>query len=71
MADMQASVPELTSRTFSMLGTMSRISSAISTSRWVGAPKLKESGKALLTASSTSCGACPSIIGPQELIKST
>ena len=40
MADMVASVPELTSRTISIEGTASRMASASSTSCGVGAPKL-------------------------------
>ena len=39
---MVASVPEFTSRTFSMLGTICLMSSAISTSRRVGAPNERE-----------------------------
>jgi hypothetical protein len=54
MADMVASVPELTMRTFSNDGTMLTIVSAISTSRRVGAPKEKESGNASRTARSIS-----------------
>jgi hypothetical protein len=38
MADMVASVPELTRRTFSTLGTRAQISSAMRTSPSVGAP---------------------------------
>ena len=38
IADMQASVPEFTIRTFSTAGTISQISSAISVSMAVGAP---------------------------------
>ena len=48
---MTASVPEFTMRTISMLGTMPIISSAISTSRRVGAPKERPSFTARSTAS--------------------
>ena len=43
-----------------------RISSASSTSRSVGAPKLKPSSAAFCTASSTAGWPWPRIIGPQE-----
>jgi hypothetical protein len=49
-----ASVPELTRRTFSIDGTASTISSASSTSRSVGAPKVVPSSAASRTASTTS-----------------
>jgi hypothetical protein len=66
IALMQASVPELTRRTCSTLGTWRMISSASSTSRSVGAPKLKPSRAARSTASSTAGWPWPRIIGPHE-----
>ena len=63
---MTASVPELTIRTISTWGTISVMSLAISTSLAVGAPKLRPSFAALMTASQTRWSACPKIIGPQE-----
>src|SRR5690606_22204360 len=70
MADMVASVPELTILTISNEGTMSTINSAISTSLRVGAPKEKENCKASATAFSTESCAWPNTMGPQELINS-
>ena len=63
---MTASVPELTIRTISIWGTILTISFAISTSRAVGAPKLRPCCAASMTASQTRESACPKIIGPQE-----
>ncbi len=53
-ADIAASVPEETSRTCSIEGTASAISSASSTSRSVGAPKLVPARAAACTASTVS-----------------
>ena len=61
-----ASVPELTKRTISIDGKASQTSSANSTSRRVGAPKLVPSRAASVTASTTRGWACPRISGPQE-----
>ena len=61
-----ASVPLLTRRSMSMLGTRSRMASASSTSRSVGAPKEKPSRAAFCTASSTAGWPWPRIMGPQE-----
>ena len=58
MALIVASVPELTSRTFSIDGTASMISSASSLSASVGAPKLVPRAAASCTASR--CGAAGS-----------
>ncbi|CUQ04264.1 Uncharacterised protein [Flavonifractor plautii] len=63
---MTASVPEFTMRTISMLGTMPIISSAISTSRRVGAPKERPSFTARSTASRITGWLWPRIMGPQE-----
>ena len=63
---MVASVPELTSRTISIDGTADRISSANSTSRSVGAPKLVPVSMTSRRASTTGCGQWPRISGPQE-----
>ena len=65
-ADMTASVPELTMRTISMLGTSSTISRAISTSRRVGAPKDRPSLTAFSTASRMAGWLWPRIMGPQD-----
>jgi hypothetical protein len=61
-----ASVPELTRRTCSTLGTSAMMASASSISRSVGAPKLRPSLAARCTASSTAGWPWPRIIGPQE-----
>ena len=66
MADMVASVPELTKRSFSMEGTARMTSSARSASAAVEAPKLAEHAAACWIASTTGGKACPRIIGPQE-----
>ena len=57
-------------RTISTEGTRAQMSSAISTSRSVAAPKLSPSAAALFTASSTAGWAWPRIMGPQEPTKS-
>ena len=63
---MDASVPDETNRTFSIDEYAAAISSAISISRIVGAPKLEPSSSAPATASRTAGWAWPRIIGPQE-----
>ena len=63
---MTASVPLLTMRTISMGPTTEQISSAISTSRWVAAPKLRPSAMARCTACWTTGSQWPKIMGPQE-----
>ena len=63
---MVASVPELTKRTRSTLGTSLAISSAITVSAAVGAPNDKPPKAASRTASTTSGWAWPTIAGPQE-----
>src|SRR5690606_19082173 len=70
IADIVASVPELTSRTFSA-GVRATISSASSTSPGVGAPYDVPRPAASRTASTTAGCACPRIIGPQEHTRST
>ena len=65
MADIVASVPLLTMRTFWMLGTHSQIVRAISTSYRFGMPKLTPSFAAVWIASITGIGAWPRIAGPQ------
>ncbi len=62
----EASVPEFTSRTISTDGTRSRISSASSISRSVGAPKLVPISSAISMASITAGCRCPNSSGPQE-----
>ena len=52
-ADIAASVPDETNRTFSIDGTDAATSSAISTSRTVGAPKLVPRAIASATAART------------------
>ena len=66
MADIVASVPELTRRTFSTLGTISTIFSAIWISSSVGAPKPRLAVDCSRTASTTGANPCPWIMGPQE-----
>ncbi len=63
---MVASVPELTMRTMSMLGTSSQTLSAMVVSSSVGAPKDRPLSSRSRTAASTSGWAWPRIIGPQE-----
>ena len=63
---MVASVPELTIRTFSILGKNALIFSAMVTSIAVGAPKLRPFSAALITASLTAWLLWPRIIGPHE-----
>ena len=64
--DIQASVPELTKRTISTLGTASITISASVFSRTQGAPKLVPFSRALCNASMTSGWECPTIAGPHE-----
>ena len=64
MADMVASVPELTMRTISMEGTSSQTSLASATSAPVGAPKLVPLAAASCTASVTTGWAWPNSSGP-------
>ncbi len=69
-ADIAASVPEETNRTFSTDGTAAATVSAIAASRSVGAPKLVPVSSAADTACFTLGCPCPRIIGPQEPMKS-
>ena len=69
-ADMAASVPDETRRTFSTDGTASTISAASSTSASVGAPKLVPSSAASRTASTVSGSAWPKISGPHDCTQS-
>ena len=62
---MQASVPELTKRILSILGTISITSSAICVSSAVGIPKEVPRSARDFTAFITGSYACPKIIGPQ------
>ena len=66
-----ASVPELTRRTCSTGLTRSIISSASSTSPWVGVPNDSPRPAAARTASTTAGCACPRIIGPHDETQST
>ena len=66
IAESVASVPELTMRTISQLGTIRQMASAISTSSGFGTPKLRPSRIVRATASSTRGCAWPAIIGPHE-----
>ncbi|MNG33573.1 hypothetical protein D3C84_1198540 [compost metagenome] len=66
IADSVASVPELTMRTISQLGTIAVIASAIVTSSALGTPKLRPSRMVFSTAASTLGWAWPAIIGPHE-----
>ena len=65
-ADIAASVPDDTNRTFWIDGTASTTASAIAVSRVVGAPKLDPYSSAAVTAARTSGWPCPRIIGPHE-----
>ena len=65
MALMQASVPELTMRTFSTLGTHSFNSCAMRNSCGWGMPKLVPCSAAFFTASMIAGLAWPKIAGPQ------
>ena len=67
---MVASVPEETMRTMSIDGTASTTAFAMRTSSSVGAPKLVPRPSCARTASSTTSGAWPRIIGPQDITKS-
>ena len=69
-ADIVASVPELTRRTWST-GARATISSASSTSPGVAVPNEVPPASAAETAASTDGCACPRIIGPQEHTRST
>ncbi|SKX54933.1 Uncharacterised protein [Mycobacteroides abscessus subsp. abscessus] len=71
IADIVASVPELTKRTRSTGSTRSMISSASSISPSVGAPKESPWAAVFCTASTTAGCAWPRIIGPQEETRST
>ena len=66
IADMVASVPELTKRTFSIAGKASITSAASSASVGVEAPKLVPFRAASMMASMTSGAAWPRMSGPQE-----
>ena len=66
MADMVASVPELTKRTFSTAGKASVTSTARSASVGVEAPKLVPLRAAWTMASITSGTEWPRMSGPQE-----
>ena len=66
MADMVASVPELTKRTFCMCGKAEITNSARSASAGVDAPKLVPFRAAAITASITVGAACPRMSGPHE-----
>ena len=68
MALIVASVPLLTNLNCSILGTSLTISSAISNSLAVGAPKDKLFKDTSCIAFKTSSFACPKIMGPHELI---
>ncbi len=70
IADMVASVPEVTRRTRST-DVRPTISSASSTSPSVGVPYDVPRATAADAAATTSGWACPSSIGPQEPIRST
>ena len=70
IADIVASVPEDTNRTFST-GVRATISSASSTSGTVGVPYDVPRAAASNTAASTSRCAWPSSIGPQLQTRST
>ena len=69
-ADIVASVPELTSRTF-CAGVRATISSASATSPGVAVPNEVPRAAAAVTAATTSGCACPRIIGPHEQTRST
>ena len=66
MADSVASVPELTMRTISQLGTRRVMVCAMVTSSAFGTPKLRPSRITASTAAITFGCAWPAIIGPQE-----
>ena len=65
-----ASVPDETSRTFSIDGTASTISAASSTSASVGAPNVVPRSAASRTASTVSGSAWPNSSGPHERTQS-
>ena len=66
IADIVASVPELTKRIFSMTGYEIAMRSARSASAAVEAPKLADLRAARSMASTTGGKAWPRIMGPQE-----
>ena len=66
MADIVASVPELTILTISIDGTIATICSAMAVSTSVGAPKLVPCSLAVVIAATTTGCAWPRISGPQE-----
>src|SRR5262252_8516857 len=70
IADMVASVPELTKRTLWMFGNALITNSARSASEGVEAPKLVPLQAAPTIASSTFGSACPRISGPHDPMKS-
>jgi len=70
MADIVASVPEDTMRTFSIPGTAWTIALASATSTRVGAPYEVPFASCSRTTSSTASGACPRIMGPHDATKS-
>jgi hypothetical protein len=69
-ADIVASVPEETSRSFSIDGIMNCTISPNSISRCVGAPKLVPDAAVWTIAATTSGSAWPRISGPHEPTKS-
>ena len=71
IADIAASVPDETSRTSSIVGKASLISSASSTSRSVGAPNVVPAAAASRTASIVSGSACPKMSGPHDCTQSS
>jgi hypothetical protein len=71
IADMVASVPLLTSRTWSTGAIRATISSASSTSPAVGVPKLVPRAAAYEIACTTAGCAWPRISGPHEQTRST
>ena len=66
IADRVASVPELTMRTISQLGTRRVMVSAIVTSSGFGVPNDRPSRAVSITASSTFGWLWPTIIGPHD-----
>ena len=67
---MTASVPEDTKRIFSTKGTISLIRRARASSRRLGAPKVRPSCMASVTAARMSGWAWPRISGPQDMQRS-
>ena len=70
IADMVASVPELTMRETSIDGTSFEIVSAMVISAGQGVPKESPLAMAFSTAVRTAGWLCPTIIGPHEPIRS-